>query len=265
MSANTCISWQGNLACLTNDGVAIKSRHTINGEHVFGPDSDYTTLAISGLQLLREETTILSVKIEGDVSEFVLSACGYTVDDHAKWTVSCNDDSSVSISKGLPVLGNVEGEEIDPELVKEMNDAWELEMQEVSQGAFVSEQNYRNSSSARMNLQSQLLDGVSIWPPRQMVGSKIPDDSRPLSKTGIIGSWTKLAAGGAPSEFSIRAPLLDGISTVFVTLDSGPKGVFLLADDEQTRPEIGMRVELVIRKIYAQEGLVRHGLKALIV
>jgi len=50
-----------------------------------------------------------------------------------------------------------------------------------------------------------------------------------------------------------------------VTLDSGPKGVFLLADDEKTRPEIGMRVELVIRKIYAQEGLVRHGLKALIV
>ena len=84
MSANTCISWQGNLACLTNDGVSVKSRHTINGEHVFGPDSDYTTLAISGLQLLSEETHIESVRIEGKVSEFVLLACGYLVDENAK-------------------------------------------------------------------------------------------------------------------------------------------------------------------------------------
>tara|TARA_B100001741_G_C16538929_1_gene593350 strand:+ start:766 stop:1563 length:798 start_codon:yes stop_codon:yes gene_type:complete len=265
MSANTCINWQGNLACLTNDGVSIKSRHTINGKHVFGPDSDYTTLAISGLQLLSDETTIESVKVDGDISEFVLSACGYLIDESAKWTIVCNDDSSISISKGLPVIGSIEGEEIDPGMFQKMNEAWELEMQEVSQGAFVSEQNYRNSSSARMNLQSQLLDEMTIWPPRQMVGSRIPADSKPLSKTGRIDSWTKLAAGGAPSEFSIRAPILDGISTVFVTLDSGPKGVFLLADDEKTRPEIGMRVELVIRKIYAQEGLVRHGLKALIV
>ena len=202
MSANTCISWQGNLACLTNDGVSIKSRHTINGKHVFGPDSDYTTLAISGLQLLSEETSIESVKFEGNISEFVLSACDYLVDENAKWTIICNDDSSVSISKGLPVIGSVEGEEIDPDMVQKMNKAWDLEMQEVSQGAFVSEQNYRNSSSARMNLQSQMLDGMSIWPPRQMVGSKIPVDSKPLSKTGHIDSWTKLAAGGAPVSYT---------------------------------------------------------------
>ena len=52
MSSNQCIDWQGNLACLQPSGLVLKSRHTVQGKHVFGPDSDYTTLAISGLDLV---------------------------------------------------------------------------------------------------------------------------------------------------------------------------------------------------------------------
>ena len=74
MSSTRCIPWQGNLACISSTGVAINSRHTIDGKHVFGPDSDYTTLAISGLQLLVEETSISAVCSDNGISDTVLSA-----------------------------------------------------------------------------------------------------------------------------------------------------------------------------------------------
>ena len=64
---------------------------------------------------------------------------------------------------------------------------------------------------------------------------------------------TKLSAAGAPSEFSIRAPLLGGISTAYVSFNHGT-GVFLLVDDEEISPEIGDKGEIVVRRIYAQEG-----------
>ena len=265
MSSTKCIPWQGNLACLSSDGVVMKSRHTINGEHVFGPDSDYTTLAISGLQLLIEETNISAISIDDSISELVISACGYLVDKDAEWSIVCGDDSSISISKGRPLNGISEGEEIDPVFHSEITDAWNNEMNEVSQGAFVSEQGYLENISARMNLQSQSADGIPIWPPREMVGEIVPTNSTSLAKNGTIESWTRLSAAGAPSEFALRAPILGGLCTVFVKLKDGPTGVFLLADDESNIPEIGSNVELAIRRIYAQDGLIRHGLKALIV
>ena len=115
-----------------------------------------------------------------------------------------------------------------------------------------------------MNFDSQSLGDIRIWPPRELIGDQRPIDAGPLAKSGIIESWTKLSAGGAPSEFSLRAPILGGISTVFVRLDDGPCGVFLVADDEDTEPEIGNRVTFAVRRIYAQDGLIRYGLKALL-
>ena len=194
-----------------------------------------------------------------------MSACGYLVDEESEWSIVCGKDSSVSISKGHPLSGNSDGEEIDPVFHSEITNAWNAEMTEVSQGAFVSEQGYLENTSARMNLQAQSADGIPIWPPREMVGEIVPTSSTALAKNGTIESWTRLSAVGAPSEFALRAPILGGLCTVFVKLKDGPTGVFLLADDEGSMPEIGGSVELVIRRIYAQDGLIRHGLKALIV
>ena len=44
----------------------------------------------------------------------------------------------------------------------------------------------------------------------------------------------------------------------------GPNGVFLLVDDVPTAPKIGDSVEIVVRMLYAQEGVVRYGAKAII-
>ena len=99
MSSNQCINWQGNLACIQQDGLVIKSRHTIDGKHVFGPDSDYTTLAVSGLSLLSEESEIISVSVNDSIDKLVLQACGYIVLEEGEWNINCaNNAASISIS-----------------------------------------------------------------------------------------------------------------------------------------------------------------------
>ena len=52
------------------------------------------------------------------------------------------------------------------------------------------------------------------------------------------------------------------MSTVFLKLDDGPKGVFLTVDDESPDLTMDARMELVFRRLYAQEGFIRYGLKA---
>ncbi len=95
-------------------------------------------------------------------------------------------------------------------------------------------------------------------------GKTISEEGKRMKPKGKITSWTKLSAAGAPSEFAIRAPVLDGISTVMVKTTDGPNGVFLLVDDEVNEPQIGMSVDLVVRRLYAQEGVMRYGVKAVL-
>ncbi|RJV01519.1 MAG: hypothetical protein DWC06_01040 [Candidatus Poseidoniales archaeon] len=264
MTSNQCIPWQGNLACIQQNGIVIKSRHSIENEHVFGPDSDYTTLAISGLNLLSDELTINEVRSNSLIDDLTLQACGYLIDEKAEWTINCNSDASVSISNGEVQSWDIEGEEMDKDFHSSIQSAWKAEMDAVSQGAFVSEQAYRSGADSRMNFASQQLGDIRIWPPREMIGDQRPEQSTPLSQSGTIESWTKLSAGGAPSEFSLRAPILDGIGTVFVRMDDGPCGVFLIADDDSGEPEIGDKVTFAVRRLYAQDGLIRYGLKAIL-
>ena len=105
-------------------------------------------------------------------------------------------------------------------------------------------------------------DGV-VWPPRftHVVDGSASVHHR-LQRTGTVQSWTTLSAAGAPSEFSLRAPILGGVSTVFLQLDEGPQGVFLTVDDESPELAMDIRMELVFRRLYAQEGFIRYGLKA---
>ena len=265
MSSNQCVNWQGNLACIQPGGLVIKSRHTIDGRHVFGPDSDFTTLAVSGLSLLSEEIQITSITSNENIDLLVLQACGYSIIEDGEWTIHCaNDSACISITKGDEMDWEVTGNETDRETYNLMESAWQEEMTAVSQGAFVSEQAYRSGAASRMNFSSQRLGDIRIWPPREMIGDQRPVDAPPLGQSGIIESWTKLSAGGAPSEFSLRAPILGGIGTVFVKLNEGPRGVFLIADDETSSPAIGKEVSFTLRRIYAQDGLIRYGLKALI-
>ena len=257
------INFEGYLVIRFEDGVVVKSRHTINGHHVFGPDSDFTTMAITGMNFLSKELDLSTVNIDSNVEQAVMQASGYSIDSESPYSIlTSTSEASLTITKGADFNVNIKGEESDPELVKNLNNAWETEMESVSQGAFVSEHSYFLGVDNRIGLLSQKVGEGYVWPPRESIKST-EGDTR-ISKSGIIESWTKLSAGGAPSEFSIRAPLLGSISTVFLRLKEGPCGVFLVADDEKTELKIGEEVNLVVRKIYAQEGLTRYGLKAII-
>ena len=134
-----------------------------------------------------------------------------------------------------------------------------------SQGAYISGQQYDESLESGLSLVAQNHQGI-IWPQRQM-DSKEQISSQSYVKiepSGTVTSWTKLSAAGAPSQFAIRAPILGGISTVMVETNDGPNGVFLLVDDIPTSPKIGDSVDIVVRMLYAQEGFIRYGAKAII-
>jgi uncharacterized OB-fold protein len=283
MEEHETIVWKGYLACVGEDSCVVQSPWYLGDDCVFGADSDYTTLAIAAIQLLQSKgTQINSINALNDVEGSIMfMATGVEVmqtsnDDSAQlsaeWDLCIGDDARVVVCKtdcDVDIWEPEGGLDVDEEFHHEMTSAWEKECQpeHVSQGAYVSQQQYQEGAAARLKLMSQKVDGELIWPPRQMdgKGNLMPQASIPLQENATIESWTKLAAAGAPSEFSIRAPLLGGISTVFVRFEQGPRGVFLLVDDEENDPKIGDKVQFAIRMIYAQEGYIRYGLKCQII
>ncbi|MDA0648251.1 MAG: hypothetical protein O3B00_04695 [archaeon] len=283
MEEQETIVWKGYLACVGEDSCVVQSPWYLRDDCVFGADSDYTTLAIAAIQLLQSKgTQINSINALNDVEGSIMfMATGVEVmqtsnDDSAQlsaeWDLCIGDDARVVVCKTdceVELWEPEGGLDVDEEFHHEMTSAWEKECQpeHVSQGAYVSQQQYQEGAAARLKLMSQKVDGELIWPPRQMdgKGNTMPQASTPLHGVATIESWTKLAAAGAPSEFSIRAPLLGGISTVFVRFEQGPRGVFLLVDDEENDPKIGDKVQFAIRMIYAQEGYIRYGLKCQII
>ncbi len=283
MEEQETIVWKGYLACVGEDSCVVQSPWYLGDDCVFGADSDYTTLAIAAIQLLQSKgTQINSINALNDVEGSIMfMATGVEVmqtsnDDSAQlsaeWDLCIGDDARVVVCKTdceVELWEPEGGLDVDEEFHHEMTSAWEKECQpeHVSQGAYVSQQQYQEGAAARLKLMSQKVDGELIWPPRQMdgKGNLMPQASIPLHGVATIESWTKLAAAGAPSEFSIRAPLLGGISTVFVRFEQGPRGVFLLVDDEENNPKIGDKVQFAIRRIYAQEGYIRYGLKCQII
>ena len=62
---------------------------------------------------------------------------------------------------------------------------------------------------------------------------------------------------------AFRSPILGGLTTVLIQFEKGTIGTFLIVDDHQHPVSINDEVELVIRRIYGQDGWIRYGLKAI--
>jgi len=283
MMEQESIVWKGYLACVGEDSCVVQSPWFLDEVCVFGADSDHTTLAVAAIQLLQSKGCNLnSINALPDVEssiitmttgvEVVQSSEDESAELSADWDLCIGDDARVIICKtdSDVELWEPEGAiEVDVDFHQEITSAWQKECNpnHVPQGAYVSQQQYDEGAAARLRLMGQQLGGEMIWPPRQMDdnGLAIPEASISLHGAATVESWTKLAAAGAPSEFSYRAPILGGITTVFVRFEQGPRGVFLLVDDEDDNPEIGDQVRFVTRRIYAQEAFIRYGLKCQIV
>lgn len=264
--------WQGYFVQSVGDCHFIHSSWKLNDKCVFGYDSDYTTMAISLLRMLSIENPKLTLATydERINVEVVKAATGFEINPSG-YHIECNDDASLQIYQDEPATFNLVFENmqhIDEEIYEKLNLAWQDESNilNTSQGAYVSGQQYDETLESRLSLVAQHHESI-IWPQRQMdsEGKIIPEYTIKIKPYGEVISWTKLSAAGAPSEFAIRAPILGGISTVMVKTRDGPNGVFLLVDDVPTVPKIGDSVEIVVRMLYAQEGVVRYGAKAIII
>lgn len=273
--------WKGYLLVDNGDSLFIQSPYMLEEKIVYGSDSDETTMAIAAIQYMKHKGhSIDSVHLPQSVdssSLFLATGTDSILNnelldfEEVKWNLLTGEEATL-------VLAKTEVEEfefdtpsgielIDGQFYTDICDAWSMEKAEthVSQGAYVSQSQYREGARARLSLASQKVSSGIIWPPRQLdsSGQRIPSESQPLTGEAIVESWTKLSAAGAPSEFSLRAPILGGIQTLLVSFEEGPRGVFLVCDDVDYSPSIGDKVEFSVRRIYGQEGVIRYGLKAL--
>ena len=266
--------WMGYLLHHEASYTVVQSPFVLDGQRVFGADSDATTLAVAALlhRLEHDDVSAISVP-EGIDASSLSTATGVAVHDgdaeeEAPWEVLMSDEAIVVVSRRgatveIPVF-DVEVE-VDTDFHAAIEAAWNQELSEnhVSQGAYVSRAQYDEAAASRLQLHGQTNEQGVVWPPRfsHVVDGHSTSGMR-LQRRGKVMTWTTLSAAGAPSEFSIRAPVLGGVSTVLLELDDGPNGVFLMVDDEESIIEMDARMELVFRRLYAQEGFVRYGLKA---
>lgn len=266
--------WMGYLIDHHDDFTVVQSPFVLDGVRVFGADSDATTLAVAALLHRLQNEEVESISVPEGVDGLSLSmATGVPLhssegETSPAWDVLMSDEATVVLARHE---SDVELTSMDVEVQADadfhhaMQQAWDQELSatHVSQGAYVSRAQYEEAGSSRLSLTGQVADEGLVWPPRfnHMVDGSTTAN-RNLQRTGRVQTWTTLSAAGAPSEFSLRAPLLGGISTVLLQLDDGPKGVFLTVDDEDALFEMEAPMELVVRRLYAQEGFIRYGLKA---
>ncbi|MBH34442.1 MAG: hypothetical protein CMB74_03220 [Euryarchaeota archaeon] len=266
--------WMGYLLHHEPSYTVVQSPFVLNGQRVFGADSDATTLAVAALLHRLEHDNVSAISVpEGIDASSLSAATGVALHDgdaeeEPPWEVLMSDEAIVVVSQRgatveIPVF-DVEVE-VDVEFHAALEAAWGQELSEnhVSQGAYVSRAQYDEAAASRLQLHGQANEQGVVWPPRfsHVVDGHSASGMR-LQRCGKVMTWTTLSAAGAPSEFSLRAPVLGGVSTVLLALDDGPNGVFLMVDDEESIIEMDARMELVFRRLYAQEGFVRYGLKA---
>lgn len=272
--------WKGYLLVDNGEAIFIQSPYMFDEKIVYGSDSDETTMAIAAIQFLKlnghsidsihlpssidASTLFLATDVDSMLNNELLEF------EQVEWTLLSGEEATMVLAKtqveNYEFETPVDVELIDGQFFNDICDAWAQEKAEshVSQGAYVSKSQYREGARARLSLASQKVGDGLIWPPRQLdsSGQRIPDESHALTGRASVESWTKLSAAGAPSEFSLRAPILGGIQTLLVRFEQGPRGVFLVCDDVDYSPSIGDDVEFSVRRIYAQEGVIRYGLKA---
>lgn len=273
--------WKGYLVVENGDSIFIQSSYAHEEKIVYGPDSDATTMAIAGIQFMHSKGySVESIHLSDSVdAQTVYLATGVDSIAHnedldfesIEWDLLSGDEATLVVAKSNADSYDFEAPEdveiIDADFYHDMENAWKLEQEvsHVSQGAYISPSQYIEGARARLSLASQKVGDRMIWPPRQLDedGLRLSPESHSLVPEAQVESWTKLSAAGAPSEFSLRAPILGGIQTLLVRFEQGPRGVFLVTDDIEYLPKIGDTVNFAVRRIYAQEGKIRYGLKAI--
>lgn len=135
----------------------------------------------------------------------------------------------------------------------------------VSQGAYVSLPTYLATVAARYRLVGQRCAacGAVRFPPGERCdrcGGRALEDA-PLRRGGTVHACTTVGRGAAPTEFAEQQAMLGEYVTALIDLDDGPRVMAQLTDCTPKDVAIGTRVEMVFRRLYVQEGVLRYGFK----
>ena len=256
-----------------SNGVVVASRFHLHDARVHAPDADALTTVIDALEAWRRQGYDGDVSIElTDEERPILTASlpWLNLNEDGPHLVHRFDhgaavlERSASFDAAAVVVDAGARIPVEEDVHTAMQEAWSVELsgQNVSQGAYVSDQVHLLGLEARLGMQAQ---AGPMWPPRgSNADGSLPTEGKALSLTARVVSWTRLIAAGCPSEFSIRAPVLGGLTSLIVAFDQGPSGVFLHADGHPSEVAIDDAVRLVVRRIYAQDGTLRYGRKALL-
>lgn len=132
-------------------------------------------------------------------------------------------------------------------------------------GAHISVPMYQRALPQRYRLIGQkcLKCGRIIFPPKaacNYCSGSFEFEEVQLSGKGTVYSYTIIAGGGVPPEFEEMGKCKGSYPVAIVELDEGPRVIAQLINSSK-EITIGMPVEVVFRKIYEEEGVIRYGFK----
>ncbi|MBI4361631.1 MAG: Zn-ribbon domain-containing OB-fold protein [Euryarchaeota archaeon] len=82
-----------------------------------------------------------------------------------------------------------------------------------------------------------------------------------MARAGTIYTYTIVTEASTASEHSAEARALGPFPIALVELDNGVRVMGQVADCDPEEVSIGMRVEMVFRRMYGEGGLVHYGYK----
>ncbi len=176
--------------------------------------------------------------------------------------------------RGVPIAGYPVPE--DRTFFQVPDDAWRARagapMASVSQGAYLSRESYLASIPARWRLEGERCascHGFSLPPVGRchLCGAREGLRRSRLPRIGAkVESATLIHKGAQPTEFDWHQEVYGSYAVGLVRWpEEGPTLTFQFTDQQPPGAPSGGEVELVLRRLYPQEGAWRYGLKAVLV
>lgn len=132
-------------------------------------------------------------------------------------------------------------------------------------GAYVSLPDFARSLPQRYRLVGARCRacGALAFPPRAacLACGGGAFDASPLSGRGTVHAFTVIGRGGAPSEYAAEQAMTGEYVSALVDLAEGPRVAARLAGVAPADVRIGLPVRAILRRLYAQQGVVRYGFK----